>query len=180
MRVPLDAEDDLRALLTLFTFEKKSALEQYSRTFVLRPFAFSNLVLACDQGLLPFKRGAHYKYAAPQDLPPVFAPAPPASTCSPGLDVGKIRRVLRRLRYETRWSAGHLFYTSGLHEWHFFVLDHHDQERDSRNHWKGGTHMHFVNWLWPRLDPRRVWNDFVTSGKRPGSALHLRDESEAA
>jgi hypothetical protein len=180
MRVRRDAEADLRALLTLFTFAKKSALEQYSRTFVLRPGAFLNLVLACDQGLLPFKRGAHYSYLAPQDLPPVFASTPGASTSSPELDVRKISTVVNRLRFETRWSAGHLFYTPGLHEWHFFVLDHHDQARASRNHWKGGTHMHFVNWLWPRLDPRCVWDEFVSSGKKPGSALHLCDESEAA
>ena len=176
-----EASRNLRDLLTLFTFAKKRELEVFARTLVVREGAFVDLILACDQGLLPFKRGAHYKHSAPKDLPPTFkATGPSRPGAAPELDLKKVRVVLNRLHHETSWAAGHLFYTPGFYEWHFFVFDNHDQKRGARNHWQAGVHMHFVNWLWPRLDAERVWTDFVRDGKKPGSSLHIRDESEAA
>ena len=170
----------LKDLLMLFTFAKKKELEKYARTFVMREGDFVDLVLACHQGQLPFKHGVHYRRTAPKDLPDPPGNVAAGAGGAPVLDVKRLKVLWNRLQHESTWGAAHLFYTENFYEWHLFIFDHHDQAQHRGNHWVFGAHMHFVNWLWPRLDPEKVWNDFVLSGKKPGSSLHLRDESSAA
>jgi hypothetical protein len=77
---------------------------------------------------------------------------------------------------ERRNLAGHMFFTGGLHEWHFFSFDQNDLVEGTRNHWKGGAHVHFINWLWPHINPREMWAQFTLEAKKPNSALHIRHE----
>ena len=49
-------------------------------------------------------------------------------------------------------------YAPGTAEWHLFYFNHRDEIPSDRNHWKNGSHVHFVNWLW-RLEPRVVGHD---------------------
>jgi hypothetical protein len=164
----------------LFTFAKKKELERYARTLVVRRRDFVDMILACQQGQLPFRYGVHFRRSAPRDLPPVFKASSDGAGGRPELDPKKFLVVFNRLRHESWWAAAHLFYTPGFYEWHLFIFHHHDLDVEDDNHWTGGTHMHFVNWLWPRLDPERVWKEFMRTGKKPGSSLHLRHESGAA
>lgn len=86
----------------------------------------------------------------------------------------KTVRKLGALFEKRHWLVGHMFYTAGLHEWHFCYFDQRDTEAQRKNHWERGAHIHFVNWLWPNLEPRSLWADFVSQNKPPGGALHIR------
>src|SRR5204863_9614340 len=116
---------NLRAFMTLFTFEKKRALERYARTVVVHRREFVDFVIACQRSVLPPMRHAvHYK----RNVPPVHVPSDTdfealhANGVGPlGPDAKKVVRKIGLMMRQTTWSAGHLFYTPGFHEWHFFV-----------------------------------------------------------
>jgi|ERR1700739_3680722 len=55
----------------------------------------------------------------------------------------------------------------------FFCFDQRDLQFEG-NHWEKGSHVHFVNWLWPNLSSQSVWSNFVNNDQRPGSSVHLR------
>ena len=74
---------------------------------------------------------------------------------------------------ERRLLTGHIFYTSDLSDWNFFYFDNRDRE-EVDNHWQHGPHIHFVNVLWPNLEPQKLWDAFCASGELPGGALHVR------
>jgi hypothetical protein len=81
--------------------------------------------------------------------------------------------------HDSQWSAGHMFCTPDLQQWHFFVFGK-GHEGPYRNHWRGGPHVHFVNWLWPTMNLRKVWDAYVKHGEKPNSTLHIRVEPDAA
>jgi hypothetical protein len=73
-----------------------------------------------------------------------------------GLLKPRVRKTMRKvfqLFKERRTLAGHMFYTPGLHEWHFFSFDQNDLLETSGNHRVQGAHIHFLNWLWPHIEP---------------------------
>ena len=86
---------------------------------------------------------------------------------------------MSHLMRDSRWSAGHMFCTPDLQQWHFFIFGKRD-EAARRNHWRAGPHVHFINWLWPRTDPREIWNAYVNDGHKPNSTLHIRLSPDAA
>jgi hypothetical protein len=55
-------------------------------------------------------------------------------------------RKMFQLFEERQYLVGHMFYTADLHEWDFFCFDQPDVEQQKRNHWKKGSHVHFLNW----------------------------------
>jgi hypothetical protein len=172
-------ERELRALLTLFTFERKRDLEAYARRLVVRTREFVDVVLACQQGLLPLSHRAQYNRHQPMHLVPSNAELKAVAANGVGrLQEGPRKTVMRlgHLFRESHWSAGHMFYTAGLYEWHLFIFGRRDEAENPENHWTGGPHLHFVNWLWTGLDPRALWLRFVEDDERPSSALHIRHE----
>lgn len=174
---------NLRAFMMLFTFEKKRDLEKYARTVVVHRREFVDFVLACQGGAFsPMRHAVHYKHA----VPAVHVPSDADLEALHANGVGRLKpdakRAVRKIGLmmsQTTWSAGHLFYTPGFHEWHFFVFDQNDQSRFD-NHWRavGRPHLHFVNWLWPNLDARSVWLNYVERNEKPSGSLHIRDDSE--
>ena len=52
--------------------------------------------------------------------------------------------------------SAHLFQRGT--EWHSFYMTYADiGEADRRNHWEGGSHIHYVSHLWPRVDRDTLW-----------------------
>jgi hypothetical protein len=175
-------EARLRQLLTLFTFEQKGRLKRYARNVVVHQREFVDIVLACDQGLLPLHHRARYHRSVPPELVPSVDELATLAQAKGGFK-GQERRTIRRLGQffaRSYWSAGHMFYAPGLLEWHFFVFDRWDQAEGRPAHWAHGRHVHFVNWLWPELRPDEVWSRFVSKGEKPAGSLHIRDADPAA
>ncbi len=174
---------DPRGFLKLFTFDKKRDLAKYTRTIVLYQRDFVDVVLACQEGALPFRHRAHYSERVPAHLVPSAEGLEALAGNRVGLLKPQARNTVRKIGHlmrERRWYAGHMFYTQNFYEWHFLVFDRADQAEGLESHWRGGSHLHFVNWLWPRLDPQEVWARFVEHNEKPASSLHIRDNSGAA
>ena len=171
---------DLKGLLTLFTFDNKVALERYARSVVIHQKDFVAFILACQHGALPLRHRAHFSQRLPEHLVPSDEDRHALEENGVGLLKPRARKTMRKvfqLFKERRTLAGHMFYTPGLHEWHFVSFDQNDLLERSGNHWVHGAHIHFVNWLWPHIEPREVWSRFVRHSEKPNSSLHLRHSS---
>jgi len=168
---------NLETLLKLFSFEKKSELEKYCRSLTIRSEDFVALVFACEASGQPFAHEISYRdTVSPQVIPSdaeieALKRAPTGTLLS-----GKAAKAVSKMSQsfvDRRYYVGHLFCTPDLSRWHFFCFDQRDLQTEG-NHWTEGSHVHFVNWLWPRLDAQSVWSHFLTKDDRPGSDIHLR------
>ena len=199
---------DLEGFLKVFTFSKKRALERYCRDTTVYGCDFANVIVACEDGVLPFRHRIHYSDIVPKHLVPTDASLGAVSRNSVGpldREGRKAARKIFALFDERRWLVGHILegarratggrdpattspevpatvqrrrFSADMHEWHFFCPFDQRDTAARANHWKGGSHIHLVNWLWPNLDLRSVWRDFVRKNERPPQALHLRYNDE--
>ena len=176
------SEKTVEALLKIFTFDRKRDLEQYCKGLVISGRDFARLVMACKRYGKPFRHTISYRDIIPEHLGFSGAdhdvlrkdvlrkngvgPLGPAAAKA----VGKLFQTFE----ERRYLVGHMFYTPDLSEWHFFCFDQRDLEEETRNHWTKGSHVHFINWLWPGLDAQFVWSRFANAAHRPGSSVHVR------
>lgn len=62
-------------------------------------------------------------------------------------------------------SVTHLFLKENM--WHIIYFSQNDIETNERNHWKFGSHVHFVNYLWNQYTIQDVWE--ILSGRQHGS-----------
>lgn len=170
-------ESSLEGVLKIFSFEKKGELEKYCRNIVISSEDFFALVLACEHSGNPFSHEISYRDKVPQHLNPSDSEIQalentPAGSLLTG-DAEKAVRKMSQMFEERRYLVGHMFFTPDLSKWHFFCFDQRDLETKG-NHWKKGSHVHFINWLWPGQDAKAVWSNFVTEDLRPGGVIHLR------
>lgn len=167
----------LEGLLKIFSFEKKRELEQYCRRLVISIEHFADLVLSCEMSGRPFLHKISYRDRQPkhlhlseEDIKALgdngVGPLTPAAA--------KAVRKMGQMFEERRYLVGHIFYVADLSKWHFFCFDQRDLEHRKPNHWREGSHVHFINWLWPGQDARSMWSNFVEGDYRPGDALHVR------
>ena len=138
------------SLLKLFSFEKKQELERYCRDVTIRSEDFFALVLACELSGEPFRHEISYRDKMPEHLVPsepeieALKGTPAGSLLTGG--AAKAARKMSQLFKDRRYLVGHLFFTLDYSKWHFFCFDQRDLETRG-NHWKEGSHVHFVNWL---------------------------------
>lgn len=175
---------DPQGLLTLFTFDNKKALKRFAERLVIHQADFVALILEASSGTFPLRYRAHHSQREPKHLHPTeedrqalgengIGPLKPAARKT----LNKFVQMLR----DRQHLSGHMFYTGNLHEWHFICFDQRDlAENLDRNHWTGGSHVHFINWLWPNIDPHEMWRRFVEDGEKPNSTLHIRHDSGAS
>jgi len=171
------SESNLESLMKMFSFEKRKDLERYCRDLTIRSDDFFALVLACELSREPFAHEISHRDKVPTHLVPSVSEIEalkntPAGTLLSG-DAAKAARKMSQTFEERRYLVGHMFFTPDYSKWHFFCFDQLDLE-STGNHWKEGSHVHFVNWLWPRQDAKSVWSNFVMEDARPTSAIHLR------
>ncbi len=174
---------DLESLLRLFTFDKKRELEKYCRNAVVHKRDFATLVMACKSGILPFSHQIHYKDHVPSQLIPSEKERTALQANGVGPLKGDAKKMVRKIGQlfkDRRYLVGHIFYTPNLHEWHFFYFDQRDTEEQKENHWSGGSHIHFINWLWPNHSPAELWSNFVSQSDPPKGAVHIKFVSKAS
>ena len=94
-------------------------------------------------------------------------------------EVGKFVNKMKNAYLTRKRIHYHLFYKADLSDnakdkWHLIYLSDEDRKTNN-NHWKEGPHFHFINYLWPDLDPDNLHNSFNLTRKTPvKGALHIR------
>jgi hypothetical protein len=171
------SEPSLEGLLKLFDFDKKRELQRYCRTTIVSMSRFADLIWACELSGEPFLHQIFYRDIVPKHLN--LSDADHRAIADNGLGLlgpaaAKAVQKIGQLFEERRYLVGHMFYNHDLSRWHFFCFDQRDLEERRPNHWKEGSHVHFMNWLWPNQDPKTLWKEFVAGNYKPGSSIHLR------
>jgi hypothetical protein len=171
------AEPSLDSLRRIFSFEIKKDLERYCRNLTVSSDDFFNLVLACELSGTPFLHAISYRNKVPSHLVPKDSEIEalknaPAGTILSG-EAAKAASKMSQSFEDRRYLVGHMFFSPDRSRWHFFCFDQRDLRLEG-NHWEKGSHVHFVNWLWSKLNADSVWSNFVNTDDRPGAAIHLR------
>lgn len=165
----------LENLLTIFEFDKKRKLEQYCRDIAVSAKDFSDLIICGEATGMPFFHQIHHRDIFPKHLELSDANLQALSNNPVGPLNPEARKTVRKVFQifkDRRYLVGHIFYTADLSKWHFFCFDQRDLALP--NHWEEGTHVHFINWLWPGWDARTAWGKFVAENGKPGDSIHLR------
>lgn len=63
-------------------------------------------------------------------------------------EIGRFVAKLNNWRETRKHLSAHLFVQPG--RWHVLYFTFNDMEAREPNHWKFGSHVHFVNYLWPQ------------------------------
>jgi hypothetical protein len=167
----------LDSLMKIFSFEKKADLVRHCRELTISSKDFVELVLACESSGQPFLHEITYNDKVPPHLVPKDSEIEalhntPAGSYLTGEAAKAVSKMTQSFE-DRRYLVGHMFFTPDKSKWHFFCFDQRDLN-SAGNHWEKGSHVHFVNWLWPNLTADSVWSNFVTTDCRPGADLHLR------
>jgi hypothetical protein len=161
----------------LIGITKKSELKKHCRRTTITQRALVNLILACETHMIPpWQHQIHYRDFVPDQLE--LTEADRLSLVSNG--VGKMNSPAKKAANKIgeifdkrRLLVGHLFFTPDLKYWHLFYFDQRDfAERG--NHWKYGSHIHLINYLWPSLTAEGVWEQFRTGNPNMQGALHVK------
>jgi hypothetical protein len=172
---------DLEGFIKIFTFDKKRDLEKYCREVVVYRRDFVAFILACDAGRMPFGHRIHYCDNIPEHLLPSKSEHKALSENGVGPlkgDALKMVRKIFQLYEERRYIVGHMFYTPSLWEWHFFYFNQREVDEERPNHWKGGSHIHLINWLWPKHDAQSIWSTLTSGNAKFPNSFHIRYVSE--
>jgi hypothetical protein len=87
----------------------------------------------------------------------------------------KARRTIKKIKqifHQRRLLTAHLFFNQ--QRWHIFYFDQRDMDASVQNQWKHGSHIHFVNDLWPNYDPQVIWNLLELAKTPIKDSLHIR------
>jgi hypothetical protein len=167
---------DIDTLVKIFILRTKKELKAFVREAVLHSADFASMILACDAGAMPWAHRIWVHDRVPKYLALTDKDHDAMSSAKVGPHTKGTKKATNKIFQffeERRRLVGHIFYNADLTDWHFFYFDQRDQD-DERNGWKHGPHIHFVNVLWPQLEPEKVWKAFCTESEVPKRALHIR------
>ena len=82
---------------------------------------------------------------------------------------------MKQIFRERQFLVSHLFINEKK-EWHIFFFDQRDMETETKNHWKEGSHLHFMNYLWTGLELDTVWKSLDSYKGKFGSSIHIKWE----
>jgi len=161
-------------LLELLSIPKLREVQRYCSKFVLRQRALVSLILTAPRhGYIHARQHREFQ---PVHLQPTHADLQSIrDSVNPGSKVPKALRKMIRIFDERKHVSAHLF--TSPDRWHMFYFTLQDTD-ERENHWEHGAHVHFVNYLWPNIDPEVVWKSFADrKSLHPG--VHIRFLSAA-
>lgn len=153
-------------LKALFEINKKSELLRYCRNLVLTE---SELYLLIHNSLqIGFTHRSKFTEFVPPHLKVLDSDISNLKNGKPDKFLKKVHSTF----LERRRIHVHLF--ERPQQWHCFYYSYEDIDTEKKNHWKHGTHTHYVSYLWPNYRKNQVWKSFdKRSTEIPGS-IHIR------
>ncbi len=150
----------------LFSITKKAEVEQFVRQITISEYDLFLLIHNCSQ--IGYSHRSKFKQYIPEHAQISKIDRDNLSKGNPKILLKKIHSELIQRKY----LHVHLFEYSN--EWHCFYFTHQDIEPASNNHWKNGSHLHYVSHLWSGLKKRFIWSKFNTRSIDIPDRLHIR------
>ena len=167
--IPPPVPEKIKAL---FAIKKKRELIKYIRVLKITGGDFNELIQGCN-GIGYIHVPQFHEYI-PSHLSIDTDELRKCVDTEHPKEMRKIRRRISALFDERRIVAAHVFMNE-QRQWHLFYFSHVDTDKSKENHWRHGTHVHFVNYLWPRLDIDKIWEEFSKSRwKEIPDSEHIR------
>lgn len=160
-------------LKNLLEISTKSELKKYSRTISINLRDFANLICNCHT--LGYNHQIRYHDFVPQHLIPTEKDRDAIGSASGGKLEGNAKTAWNKIRQiftDRRCLIAHVFYNAT--KWHLFYFDQRDFETQTKNHWKEGSHIHFVNFLWTQYNINTINDIFDNCKTSISGKLHIR------
>ena len=165
-------------LVELLYIEKKSVLEKFAKKLEISQGDF--VALVSNAQTVGYFHQIKYHDFQPQHLQPtdeeISGLGKKTSDGKISNEGQKFIRKVSQLFEQRRRLVAHIFYNPS--RWHLFYFDQRDTNNRSPNHWNYGSHIHFVNDLWPGYDRNDLWNLFDKADASIGGKLHIRFKPE--
>jgi hypothetical protein len=152
-------------LVEFLSIKNKAELEKYSRKIEITSHDFS--ILIYNAASIGYEYAIQTHESRPKHLEPNNADITALHKKNPQPFIRKVSQILK----ERRVLVSHMFYNST--RWHLFYSDQRDREEGRQNHWVRGSHIHFVNDLWPGYDPEKLWDIFSRADATAGGKLYI-------
>ena len=167
-----------QALFEVLNFTSKRELVKHCKNLVVHQEDLVALILAAQHGALaPYRYANHFARSFPETLYPNENEHDAIATNGVGTykskEARKFASKVFQLFKDQRALAAHMFFTPSHQFWHLFYFDNRDTAED-QNHWKHGSHIHFVSDLWTELSFEAVWQQVVAGELSLPNKLHLR------
>lgn len=174
---PKDAvgDDIPPTLLGLMCCRRKSDLKKLAQRTVIARDEPANIILAALSGGLPWLHQRHHRNFTPEHLEWGEKDFAAIRESKPGKASPSAQKAMNKtmsMFNERRLLNGHLFYTPDLSNWHLIYFDQRDYS-DRDNHWTQGSHLHFINYLWPQRDAQSTWDEFRSGNPMMRGSLHV-------
>ena len=156
----------------LLNASKKSELQKLVRSIAVTQEELVALVHTSEK--IGYTHFINYGQWIPKHLVPTEEEQKALSENGVGELKGKSSKYLKKVSQifkERKYRVGHLFVAN--QKWHLFYLDLKDIEQQT-NHWMGGPHLHFTNYLLPGLSIDQVIDRFLKLDFDFGSRLHIK------
>jgi len=169
MGLPLPSPESLRAL---FQLNKKADVERYASQLTITDEELCDLISGC--GELGYTHDVQFKEFSPAHLEVTAESFRQAARSNDDGQRAKLFNKIRAGFEERKVAAAHMFY-NGEGLWHLFYFSCKETDEEENNHWAHGTHVHFVNYLWPGIDPSNFWENFGENRQiRVAGPCHIR------
>lgn len=162
----VDAEGVPDKLRTLFDIERKSEAVRYCKNLELSEYELFLLVHNSSQ--MGFTHRAKFTEFVPQHLKISNSDISNLKDSAPRQFLKKIDGIF----LERRRIHVHLF--ERVDQWHCFYYSYSDIESDSKSHWKYGSHLHYVSYLWPNCQKGKIWASFDERSTDISGNVHIR------
>jgi hypothetical protein len=159
-------------LVALLAAKSKADQARLADGLNLTQVQLFDLTMLSEQ-VLGLQHSIHHAEHTPQHLRPgrsgVWIQRSPKAIPDGPSTASPVKLV--QLFKERKQLLAHLFQRG--EDWHAFVCEFREAFRLEEAKWVGGTHMHFVSHLWPRVTLQQVI-DYVSRGTQRPPTVHIR------
>lgn len=164
----------LEKFIKLFAIQKKSELEKYCSGLTITQEDLVQLILWSQ--LIGYAHNRCHLEYQPIEAQPAPRDLEALHSSDDVIRAERLRKLVNKFKnlFEVRkYLSAHLFVSPS--RWHLFYFSFRDIDGEGKNHWRHGSHVHFLNDLWPHYRLEQLY-DLLFSGRwtQVSDSIHIR------
>ena len=169
---------ELPAFLKLLNLKSKQEVTRHCANLTIYSQDLTTIILAAQQGVLsPYRYANHFSEKVADHLSPTEAESMAIRQNGIGKlktnEARKFTSKIFQLFHERRILSAHLLYTTDHKYWHLLYFDNRDTQ-EPNNHWKNGSHIHYISDLWSNLSLQEAWSQITSGNISFPSKIHIK------
>lgn len=151
---------------SLFQIKKKAEAVAYCKKLELSEHDLFLLIHNCHQ--IGFIHRSKFREYLPQHLRVQESDISNMRAGNPHRFFNKVHGIFKERK------RIHVHLLERGNEWHCFYYSYSDIKTGNRNHWKLGSHLHYISYLWPDLKKGQVWKSFDKREVEIQGSAHIK------